>query len=192
MKHTCILFVDFQRDFLEAGGRLSIGQMRAETILAQANRLLATARAGQLAALFIASEFPPTDRLGNLLRRHSALRGSSGAEIDPRIVADGFPVFSKATSDAFSNPELLAYLRKGEFTGLVITGVMTEGCVRATASSAVRHGFQVTVISDAVESDTDWKKRLGLWMMRRKGAAMTNCAQYLTELSNKLPDETMA
>ncbi len=192
MNHDCILFVDFHRDFLETGGRLSIGQKRAETILGEASRLLEAVRANQIEALFIGSEFSPNDRLGNFFRRYSALRGSSGAEIDPRVDVDGFPVFSKATSDAFSNPELLVYLRKGKFTRLAITGVMTEGCVRATANSAIKHGFQVTVISDAVESDTEWKKRFGLWMMRRNGASISNCAQYLTELSNKFPKETMA
>jgi len=183
MKHDCVLFVDFQRDFLEADGRLTIGQLRAERILEPANRLLEAARSARIAALFIASEFSPSDWLGNFLRRHSALRGSPGAEMDPRIIADGFPVFSKATSDAFSNPELLEYLRKMEFSRLALAGVMTEGCVRATACNAVKHGFKVTAITDAVESDTDWKKRLGFWMMRRNGISMTNCARYLKELS---------
>jgi nicotinamidase-related amidase len=192
MKHDCILFVDFQRDFLEAEGRLSIGQKRSEAILSQANRLLEAARTGKLSALFVASEFSSNDWLGNLFRRHSALRGSSGAEIDPRIFSDGFPVFTKATSDAFSNPDLLAYLRRDEFTRIVITGVMAEGCVRATACSAVKHGFKVAVITDAVESKADWMRRLGLWMMREKDASFMNCEQYLIELANKEPYETMA
>jgi nicotinamidase-related amidase len=184
MNHKCILFVDFQRDFLEVNGRLPIGALRAEAILAKANLLLAAARAGRFAAIFIASEFSPTDRLGNILRRHSALRRSPGADIDPRIVAEGFPVFSKATSDAFSNPNLLAYLRRSEFNELAITGVMTEGCVRATTRSAVRHGFKVTVISDAVESDSNWKKRLGFWLIRRSNAAIESCEQFVALLPN--------
>ena len=187
MNRTGILLVDLQRDFLEANGRLSIGATRAAVVLSCATRLLAAGRTGLVDVIFIVSEFSPEDRFANFLRKHSALRGSAGAEIDPRIVAEGVPVFSKQMSDAFSNHELLAFLRKKEFSRLAIAGVFAEGCVRATANSAVRHGYQVTVISDAVESDKDWKKRVGLWSMRKNGARITSCDEFLEEGPNQIP-----
>lgn len=185
MNRPCILLVDLQRDFLEGTGRLPIGATRAAVILSRSIRILAAARSGMVDVIFIVSEFSPTDRFANFFRKHSALRGSAGAEIDPRIVADGFPVFSKRTSDAFSNPELLTFLRKKEFTRLAIAGVFAEGCVRSTANSAVGHGYEVSVISDAVESDKDWKKRVGLWSMRKNGARIKRCDEFLDEEPNK-------
>lgn len=187
MKSTGILFVDFQRDFLEANGRLTIGAMRAAVILTNAARLLAAARTGKIDAMFIVSEFSPADRFANFFRRHSAIRGSIGAEIDPRIAAAGFPVFSKEASDAFSNPALSAYLRKKELTRLAIAGVFAEGCVRATVNSAVKRGYQVTVMADAVASNKDWKKRAGIWSMRKKGASIKSCAAFLEEEPMKPP-----
>jgi nicotinamidase-related amidase len=91
-----------------------------------------------------------------------------GAEMDPRIGADGFPLFTKSTSDGFANPKFLA-----------LTGVMAEGCVRATANSALRHGFRVELLADAVESNQEWKKKVALWFLRQRGATIQTCAEFL-------------
>jgi len=156
-----------------------VGAARAEAILAQARHLLAAAREGRCAAVFVINEFSPDDRIGNFLRKNSALCGSTGAEIDPRIVAEGFPVLTKSASNAFTNSKLLGHLREREIAELAIAGVMAEGCVRATTNSALRHGFRVTLLTDAVESDREWKKRAAFWYLRRKGARVQTCAEFL-------------
>jgi len=179
VNRSAILFIDFQRDFFAADGRLSVGAARAEAILTQAGHLLSALRAGRYEAVFIVNEFSPEDWLGNFLRNHSALRGSRGAEIDPRIMAEGFPVFTKSAADAFSNPQLLAHLRQREIGELALAGVMAEACVRATAKSALRHGFRVTLLADAVESRHEWKKRAAFWYLRRKGVTIQTCAEFL-------------
>jgi nicotinamidase-related amidase len=44
VNRTAILFIDFQRDFLEADGRLTVGKVRAKALLDQAAQLLEAAR----------------------------------------------------------------------------------------------------------------------------------------------------
>jgi nicotinamidase-related amidase len=129
--------------------------------------------------VFIANQFSPSDWVGNFFRNQSAIRGSAGAALDSRIATDGWPVFTKEKADAFSNPELVSYLGAQETTHLVIAGVFAEGCVRATATGAVRRGYHVTVVSDGVESDTEWKKRFGLWSIRRSGAQILTSDEFL-------------
>ena len=158
MNRTAVLFIDFQRDFLEADGRLTVGKVRAKALLDQAAQLLEAAREGRYDAVFVINEFSPDDRIGNFLRNHSALRGRPGAEMDPRIGAEGFPLFTKSASDGFTNPKFLAHLREQAYTELALTGVMAEDCVRATANSALRHGFRVKLLADAVESNQEWKR----------------------------------
>lgn len=192
MNPTYVLLVDLQRDFLEANGRLPIGAARTVPLLAGVARLIGAGHAGRVGIILVTSEFLPTDRLGNFFRNYSALRGSVGAEIDPRIAGDGFPVFSKCTSDAFSNPKLLAYLKTKEFCGLAIGGVFAEGCIRATAASAIRKGYKVTILSDAVESDKSWKKSAALWDLRRRGASISSCDEFLEKLANQTPEPTIA
>ena len=79
-------------------------------------------------------------------------------------------MISKSSPSAFSNPELHRYLQAHGVNELYIVGVFAEGCVRATVSDARRRGYKVNVIADAVASSGPWKKRFGLWAMRRAGA----------------------
>jgi len=88
-------------------------------------------------------------------------------------------VFSKSVSNAFTNPQLLTHLRQQEIAELAFAEVMAEGCVRATTISALRHGFRVTLLTDAVESDREWKKRAAFLYLRRKGATVQTCAEFL-------------
>lgn len=178
--HACFLFIDLQRDFVEAGGKLTVGAVRGLNIVTNANRLLAAVRANGWNAAFIVNEFSLADWFFNLLRKNSAIRGSPGAEIDSRVDARGFPIFPKAAADAFSNPALQTHLCEKKITSLVLTGVMTEACVRATALSAMLRGYPVSVLSDVVASNQNWKHRLGLWHLQRKGARVMTCEDCLS------------
>ena len=53
---------------------------------------------------------------------------------------------------------------------IYVLGVFAEGCVRSTAVDAVKHGYTVHVIADAVASNAAWKKAFALWAMARAGA----------------------
>jgi nicotinamidase-related amidase len=79
-------------------------------------------------------------------------------------------VFAKCRADAFTNPALQTFLKERGIHNLIVVGVMAEACVRATVKGAIRLGYQVTVIPEAVPSDRQWKKVLGFWDMRRAGA----------------------
>jgi nicotinamidase-related amidase len=173
-----LLLLDLQCDFMQSSGRLPVGEKRAIAVIDCISRLLTAAPDKGLHPIFITNEFSPSDRVGNFFRNRSAIRGSAGAAIDPRIMAAGRPIFTKEKSDAFSNPELVTYLGAHEMTHLVIAGVFAEGCVRATAKEAVRRGYHVSVVSDGVESDKDWKKRFGLWSMRRSGARVLTSDEF--------------
>lgn len=61
------------------------------------------------------------DRLND--RRHAAMRGSTGAELDPRVHRVSDVYFAKAARDAFTNPALDAYLRREQVGHLVVFGV---------------------------------------------------------------------
>jgi nicotinamidase-related amidase len=51
-----------------------------------------------------------------------------------------------------------------------VLGVFAEGCVRSTVVEAVKRGYTVHVIANAVASNAAWKKRFALWAMKRAGA----------------------
>lgn len=59
-------------------------------------------------------------------------------------------ILDKSYASAFFGTPLVTYLVGLGVDTLVITGVSTSGCVRATAVDAVTRGFKVAVVADAV------------------------------------------
>jgi len=184
MQNNGLLLIDLQRDFLQPSGRMPVGTRQAENVIKCVLRLMSSDQAYDAQPIFILNQFSANDRLSNFFRRYSAIAGSSGAEIDPRIVYQGFPCFTKATSDAFSNPELDIFLKGRGITHLIIVGVYAEGCVLSTVRGAINRGYKVTIASDGVESSKEWKKRLAFWFIRRRGASIINSGDILNNISS--------
>lgn len=180
MPNTALLLLDLQRDFLEAGGRLTVGERHAAPVIESANRLLKHAAGADWKLIFVKNEFRKDDWLGNFFRNRAAIAGAAGAAIDPRVnLPPTAHVVSKSESDAFSNPALLEHLTAASTDRIVVLGVMTEACVCATVQGAITRGFQVTVVSDGVASCRESQKQRGLERMRKAGASIRPCAEIL-------------
>jgi nicotinamidase-related amidase len=167
-----VLLVDLQRDFLDRGrGRMPVGASGAKAVLRVANDVLSQRTLVGALPILVMNQFPSTARLANFFRKGAAIIGSAGAELDGRLERSGSEqVFTKALPSAFSNPELERYLRANGVQDLYVLGVFAEGCVRSTALEAVKRGYTVHVIADAVASNAAWKKTFALWAMARAGA----------------------
>lgn len=169
--NLALLLVDLQRDFLEPGGRLHVSRGEAARVLAVARQLLARAEAEEWVTAFIRSEFPPGDRVSNFLRRNAALEGAPGSALDPRLtVPEWASVFAKARPDAFTTTNFGAFLKRHSIHDLIIAGVMTDGCVLATARTALRRGYHVFVVQDGVASRNPLRQRYGLLRLKWAGA----------------------
>ena len=107
--------------------------------------------------------------------------GTPGAEFHPAL--DRRPirhVFSKGTDpsreaySAFDETGLAGWLRERGVTRLYVAGLATDYCVRASVLDALREGFQVVVLEDAVGavdvSAGDGER--ALTEMREAGAAV--------------------
>lgn len=174
-----LLLIDFQKDFFVADGRMSLGSEQAEHLIVVANRLINLFHNNGSVVIFIGSEFKRTDFVGNLFRRFSALKGSDGAYLDPRINSKGCPYFPKSKSDAFSNPDLDAYLKKRRVSSIYVCGVYSEGCIRATAVGARKKGYQVSLIVDAVLSNRRFKHNWALSYLSKRGVTLVSSENLL-------------
>ncbi|WP_420475492.1 cysteine hydrolase family protein [Noviherbaspirillum sp. ST9] len=172
MTRSAILLMDLQHDFLGApGGRMPVESDSVAPIIDTANAILGKAMLKDALPVMVVNRFPEADRIGNFFRRGAAVAGTQGAELDARIRSTGpVKVIEKASASAFTNPELDRYLRAESISDVYVMGVFAEGCVRATVLDARRRGYVVHVLADAVASNASWKKRFGLWTMRRAGA----------------------
>jgi len=71
--------------------------------------------------------------------------------IDPRVKPlDNEVIIEKCWPSAFFDTDLKQQLIEAKVDSLIVTGLTTSGCVRATAVDGLQHNFPVTVVRDAV------------------------------------------
>ncbi|HYC42111.1 MAG TPA: cysteine hydrolase [Noviherbaspirillum sp.] len=172
MTRNAVLLMDLQHDFLGAEGScMPVEPDSIAPVIDTANAILQKEILKDALPVLVVNQFPESDRIGNFFRRGAAVAGTRGAGLDSRVRCDAsVKVIAKASASAFTNPELDRYLRAENITDLYVMGVFAEGCVRGTVLDARRHGYAVHVLADAVASNASWKKRFGLWAMKRAGA----------------------
>ena len=74
------------------------------------------------------------------------------------------PVFVKTLNNAFSNPNLAKYLNKIGAMELLLVGYNTFACVADTAKGAIRAGFDVNLLEDAVYPSFKYEKDKTDWL----------------------------
>ncbi|MDB2691155.1 isochorismatase family protein [Luminiphilus sp.] len=87
-------------------------------------------------------------------------RGSHWCDIDPRLpLIDSDYIVEKTHASAFHGTDLASTLRASNIDSLVITGLTTSGCVRASAVDGLQHNFKVVIPEEATgDRDRDAHK----------------------------------
>jgi nicotinamidase/pyrazinamidase len=150
---TGLIVVDVQNDFCPGGALGVAGGDRLGPAIAAAAE-----RAGTVVAtrdLHPAGHVSFAER-GGLWPAH-CVAGTPGAELHPSVSGMRFDrVQDKGTDperDAYSGfdgTDLAEYLRDRGVRRVLVVGLATDYCVRATALDAIREGFETTVLTDAV------------------------------------------
>jgi maleamate amidohydrolase len=151
-KRAALLIIDVVRAYLDPASPLYAG---VEDMLASNERLLAAARAANMRVIFTNVVYAPDGADGGqFFRKVPALAafrrgGPMGTFPDTLKPQDGESVISKQYPSAFFGTPLAPMLRALDIDTLLITGVSTSGCVRATALDALCHGFLPFVVREA-------------------------------------------
>lgn len=109
----------------------------------------------------------------NFINRLSPIQvfdGTKNAKLAEELLKKGNIVFDKYKGNAFSNPELLKYLRLNNVGTIELVGVDGGGCVSLTALGAIDNGLNVILNTKAI--DTMFKRRQKRYyeILRQKGA----------------------
>jgi nicotinamidase-related amidase len=153
---TAVLVVDVQNDFVADQGR--VGRSGADMRPLQAatreiDRLIAAARNAGVPVIYVTVEHGGDVDLAPYQARYARRgmtpedtichRGTWGAELYGELTppAGDELRFVKHGYDAFQVQELQAELERRGVRHVIVTGVVTELCVRATAFSAFEKGF---------------------------------------------------
>ncbi|WP_422346083.1 isochorismatase family protein [Parasphingorhabdus sp.] len=75
----------------------------------------------------------------------------------------------------FFGTSLASYLAANRIDTLVITGVSTSGCVRATTLDACQHGYLPFVVGDACGDRTEVIQQGNLYDLQAKYAEVISC-----------------
>ena len=151
-KRPALLIVDFVMAYLDPASPLYAG---VEDALASNERLLAAARAAGIPIIFTNVVYQADGADGGLFYKKIPslrvfLEGSPLGAFPPSLQpVDGERVISKQFASAFFGTSLAETLSEEGIDTLLITGLSTSGCVRATALDALQSGFAPFVVREA-------------------------------------------
>lgn len=184
-EHPALVVVDFCQAYLDPDSPLYAG---VENARESCIRLLAAARTAQIPVLHTKVEFQPGGADGGVFfRKVGALEcfvrgnplGQYGDGLEP---AEGEVVVVKQYASGFFGTSLASTLTSLGIDTLIITGVSTSGCVRATALDACQHGFVPIVVRDACGDRDQRVHEANLFDLDAKYADVVSEQEVLDEL----------
>jgi maleamate amidohydrolase len=181
-----LLIVDFVMAYLDPASPLYAG---VEDALASNERLLAAARSANIPVIFTNVEYEPGGANGGLFyKKIPALKafdkGSDLGRFPPSLTpAPSDLVVTKQYASAFFGTALATKLSALGVDTLLITGLSTSGCVRATALDALQSGFAPFVVSDACGDRHSDPHSANLFDLQAKYAEVISEAEALNLLS---------
>ena len=177
-----LVLIDFQNDFIQPTGRMPVAQTQVASVLSAARQAITLARATGDLVVAIGNEFRHSDYLMNLLRRSASMAGSPGAQWVRDLPLDGIPYFPKWASSAFVNSDFDRWLHAENVHTLRLAGLQAKACVTATAKDAMKRGYSVEVLDDAIACVSDRSRARALARLERRGVRRVKGAMGLAAL----------
>ena len=184
-----LLLIDFARCYFDAASSL---RAPVEAARANAAMLVKAARDHRLPIVFTRVEYP-LDREAEparLFRKKIAGLaawevGNPMGEFTSELMPEaGDLIITKQFASGFFGTDLADQLHARNVDTVLVSGLTTSGCVRATATDALGHGFAPLVICDAC-GDRDPKiHQSNLFDLDAKYADVITTASALTYISS--------
>jgi maleamate amidohydrolase len=189
-KKPALILVDLMMAYFVPDAPLYSG---SEAELANSVKLLAAARKNGVPVFFSKVEYSKDGDEARLFRRkipplEELMVGSDFSTIHPDIApkADE-PVLVKHYASSFFGTTLCRQLRELGCDSLIICGLTTSGCVRATALDALQNEFIPIVVEDAVGDRDKGVHDANIFDLGAKYAEIVltrDAAKYMTQISN--------
>lgn len=187
-RRPALLVIDLVLAYTQPGSPLYAGPGVGEVVACN-ERLVAAARAAGVPVIFTNVEYTPGGADGGVFfRKVPALRlfergGPLGAFPPTLTPAPGEVTITKQYASAFFGTPLASLLAAQGVDTLLITGVSTSGCVRASALDACQHGFLPFVVRDGCGDRHPAPHEANLFDLQAKYAEVIDEAAALAHLA---------
>ena len=183
-----LLMIDFAHAYFDPDCELYAG---VDDALASALKIRAAARRASVPVILTEVTYQPgqAGRDGGrffekALPLRNFVRGRKTAEFaDGLVPEDDELIISKQYPSAFFGTSLASTLTAGGHDSVILTGLTTSGCVRASCVDAMSHGFITTVVADACGDRHKTPHDANLFDMNAKYADVVSEAQIIDFLS---------
>lgn len=154
---SAVLIIDIQEGIT---GKLSTSDyyvIQSNQLIDSLNKMVEYAKEKEIPVLYIQNQI--SNPLINFLN-NSFAKGGPGSQFDERLEVINDLIFPKEKNDAFSNKELDKYLVENEISHLYFSGLDAAFCVNSTIQAALNRAYKISVISDALISESDSLKEI--------------------------------
>lgn len=192
-RRPALLLVDFARAYYEPDSPLYGGE-GCVTARDNAARLLDTARRTGTPAIFTEVRYAPGGADGGVFFRKAPALKVMEAGNPLGDLVEGLErrpdeiMVTKQYPSAFFGTSLAATLTAMGVDTVLLTGLTTSGCVRASCVDAMSHGFVTIVVSDAVGDRAEGPHEANLFDMSAKYADLattSEAADYLQSIQRE-------
>ncbi len=151
---AAVLVVDMLNEFLEPGGEMVL--LEGRRVIDPINRLLAASREMGMRVVWLCDEHPiPEDREFEKRVPHCIGGTWNAGIVNAMNVAPEELRIAKRRYSGFFGTDLDLRLREWGVEQVVVTGVVTNICVRSTVHDAYFLGYDVFVPEDCVSATSD-------------------------------------
>lgn len=183
-----LVLVDLVRAYLIDGSPL---RAPVEGAVAASARLLAAARVARIPVVHTCVRYAAGGADGGVFMRKVPALKVFAADADPAFgafapevaPAPGEVVIVKQYASAFFGTSLASTLTALRCDTVLIGGVSTSGCIRATALDACQHGFAPMVVRDAVGDRTAAIHEANLYDLQAKYADVVTLDEALAAIA---------
>lgn len=174
-RRPALLLIDFAMAYFDETAPLFGGE-NCQAALDHAVRLAPAARGAGVPVIFTEVKYQPGGADGGAFYAKVPALSCFDAGRDTQKLATGLSVeegdilVTKQYPSAFFGTSLAATLKWLNIDTLLLAGVTTSGCVRATCIDSISHGFVTLVIEDAVGDRAEEPHAANLFDMSAKYA----------------------
>ena len=168
-ENSALVVIDLQNDFTLENGKASACIAQVNKLIPVVNNLAEKFANTEKCTVYLKTEW--SNPIIKILTGNSVKKGTPGAEFDNRLKIYSANIFTKGNKNSFSCSDFVNFLESNSVNHLYLAGLATEYCIRITAENAMKRGYKVSIVSNAVAAYKCANFEKSLELLSEKGVS---------------------